>query len=173
MVTGFGAAVLVSPRSAWGTRPKVAVTAWSALIVIEQAPVPVHAPDQPVKTDPGAAVAVRLTTIPRAKLAVQVAPQSIPTRLLLTVPVPAPTRVTLSVNVAGGVTVQAKLALPLSVPSEAVTVTAYGLLAAAPAATVPEIRLVLGLMLSPAGKPVALKVSGLPLGSLAAIGNEM
>jgi hypothetical protein len=62
--------------------------------------VPLHtAPLQPVKMDPTLGVAVRVTTVPFTKLAAQVAPQSIPAGLLVTVPVPAPALVTVSANV--------------------------------------------------------------------------
>ena len=43
---------------------KVAVTDWAALIVTTQAPVPVHAPVQPVKVEPAAAAAVSVTDVP-------------------------------------------------------------------------------------------------------------
>ncbi len=43
---------------------KVAVTLWAELMVTLQAPVPLQAPLQPVKMDPGAAAAARLTTVP-------------------------------------------------------------------------------------------------------------
>ena len=43
---------------------KVAVTFCAELMVTLHAPVPVHAPLQPVKTDPAAGVASRLTTVP-------------------------------------------------------------------------------------------------------------
>src|SRR5512137_2142102 len=41
-------------------------------MVTLQAPVPVHEPDQPVKAEPGAGVAVRFTTWPFATLLTQV-----------------------------------------------------------------------------------------------------
>src|ERR1700683_4934336 len=52
-------------------------------------------------------------------------------------------------------------------PSPAVTVTVYGLDEAAPAASVPEITPVALLMLSPVGRPLALKVMVSPLGPVA------
>ena len=55
-----------------------------------QAAVPVQAPDQPVKVEPEAGVAVRVTEVPLPKLAVQVEPQSMPAGLLVTVPAPVP-----------------------------------------------------------------------------------
>ena len=45
-------------------RVKVAVTDCAALIVTVQAPVPVHAPLQPLKIDPDAALARRVTGVP-------------------------------------------------------------------------------------------------------------
>jgi hypothetical protein len=44
----------------------IAVTDFAAFIVTTQAPVPVHAPCQPVKTAPRRAAAVSVTTVPRA-----------------------------------------------------------------------------------------------------------
>src|SRR5262249_55245232 len=67
----------------------------------------------------------------------------------------------------GAATVQVKLSLALCPPSLAVTVTLYGVVEAAPPAMVPEIRPVVGLMLSPPGKPVELNVTTHPKGSQA------
>ncbi|PYN71259.1 MAG: hypothetical protein DMD93_00660, partial [Candidatus Rokuibacteriota bacterium] len=70
---------------------KVAVTAVSAVSVSVQGAVPVQAPPlQPVKTDPADGVAASVTTVPLTKLAAQVAPQSTPVGVLVTVPAPAP-----------------------------------------------------------------------------------
>jgi CheY-like chemotaxis protein len=68
----------------------------SARKVTEQAPVPVHAPLQPAKLDPLPGLSVKVTTVPLAKFAVQVAPQLMPAGLLVTVPVPVPASVTVS-----------------------------------------------------------------------------
>ncbi len=46
---------------------KVAVTFCAALMVTVHAPVPEHAPLQPVKEEPEAAVAVRVTNVPLSK----------------------------------------------------------------------------------------------------------
>jgi hypothetical protein len=54
---------------------KTDITAWEAVMVTVQEPVPEHAPLQPTNMDLAAGVAVRLTTVPPAKLAEQVVPQ--------------------------------------------------------------------------------------------------
>ena len=59
-------------------------------------PVPVQAPDHPANVELGSAVAVRVTWLPLAKLAVQVVPQLTPEGLLVTVPVPVPESCTVS-----------------------------------------------------------------------------
>jgi hypothetical protein len=55
--------------------------------------VPVQAPVQLVKVVPAVGVAVKVTTVLGAKLAVQVVPQLIPVGLLVIVPIPVPTLV--------------------------------------------------------------------------------
>jgi len=65
---------------------------WQVLAVPEQAPL------HPVKADPTAAMAVRVTTVPGAKLAVHDVPQSIPSGLLVTLPLPDPAFVTVRVG---------------------------------------------------------------------------
>jgi hypothetical protein len=67
---------------------KVAVTVLAADIATEQAPVPVHAPDQPEKVNPAAGVAVRATVTVLAYVAEQVVPQEIPAGTEVTVPEP-------------------------------------------------------------------------------------
>src|SRR5207247_10485427 len=54
---------------------------------------------QPVKVEPAAGVAVNVTEVPLAKLAVHVAPQLIPAGALVTVPLPVPAGVTVRVKV--------------------------------------------------------------------------
>jgi hypothetical protein len=76
----------------FGRGLKVAVTVCSLMPVFTwQVPVPVQPPpDQPLKRDPAAGVAVSLSEVPASNEAVQVAPQSIPARELDTVPEPLP-----------------------------------------------------------------------------------
>jgi hypothetical protein len=57
-------------------------------MVTTQAPVPLQAPPQPVKTKPDAGVGVRVTCVPLLKLALQVAPQLMPAGELVTAPLP-------------------------------------------------------------------------------------
>ncbi|PYM76868.1 MAG: hypothetical protein DME03_07795 [Candidatus Rokuibacteriota bacterium] len=78
-----------------GGGEKVALTVVAVVSVSAQAPEPVHPPpNQPMKTQPAAGVAVSDTDVPEAKLAAQLDPQSMPPGVLVTVPVPA--RVTVS-----------------------------------------------------------------------------
>ena len=82
-----------------GNSVNVAVTELAALTVTTQVPVPVQLPPvQPVKVEPVAGVAVRVTAVPLVKACEQVAPQAMPAGALLTVPVPVPDLVTLSVK---------------------------------------------------------------------------
>jgi hypothetical protein len=70
--------------------------------------VPLHPlPLQPPNVDPADAVAVNVTVVPLMKVEPQVAPQSIPAGLLVTVPSPTPALVTVRVNELGA----AKLAV--------------------------------------------------------------
>ena len=63
------------------------------------APVPVQPPPlQPLNVEPVAGVAVKVTAVPLAKAAEQVAPQEMPVGALVTVPVPVPALVTPSVK---------------------------------------------------------------------------
>lgn len=78
----------------------VAVTELELFSATVHAPVPEHAPAQPVKVDPLPGAAVRVTDVPVVKLALQVAPQLMPAGELLTVPVPVPALLTVSVCVA-------------------------------------------------------------------------
>src|SRR5205807_7739400 len=60
-------------------------------IVTVQLPMPLHAPPQPERLQPTAEVAVRVTWVPALKLALQVEPQSIHARELVTLPPGLPT----------------------------------------------------------------------------------
>jgi hypothetical protein len=79
-----------TPRVAEVT--KVAETFFAASIVTTQLPVPVHAPDQPVKAEPAEGAAESVTAVPDSKLAEQVAPQLIAPdgTVEVTVPLPVP-----------------------------------------------------------------------------------
>lgn len=65
---------------------KVAVTDSDALKVTEHVPVPEHAPLQPVKTDPAATFAVKVTMVPSANPNTHLLGQLIPAGLLVTDP---------------------------------------------------------------------------------------
>lgn len=67
-----------------------------AVGVTSHVSVPVHAPDQPENADPVLAVAVSVTGVPLAKLALHVDPQLMPEGLLVTVPVPVPAACTVT-----------------------------------------------------------------------------
>jgi len=76
-----------------------AVTEVAAFIVTAQVPVPVQPPPlQPVKVEPAAGAAVKVTTVPIVKEFEHVAPHEIPVGLLVTVPLPAPALDTVSVE---------------------------------------------------------------------------
>lgn len=79
----------------------VAVTERAAVMATTQAPVPVHAPDQPAKLAPLAATAVRVTEVPDAKFALQLNPQLIPVGDDVTVPLAVPFLETLNVKFVG------------------------------------------------------------------------
>ena len=69
----------------------LAVTVWLLFTVTVQVPKPEQGPDQPLNTEEPSGVAVRVTTVPGAKPAVeQVDPQSIPGGLETTAPPPWP-----------------------------------------------------------------------------------
>jgi len=71
------------------------------LIVTVHVLVPEQSPDQPVKEEPEEEAAVSVTRVPSAKLALQVAPQLMPAKSEVTVPVPAPAFETVSSHVGG------------------------------------------------------------------------
>src|SRR5437867_1143788 len=69
-------------------------------MVTVHAPVPEQPPPlQPVNVEPVAGVAVSVTLVPLSKEAEQVAPQSIPAGLEVTVPLPVPAPLTVRVTV--------------------------------------------------------------------------
>src|SRR2546425_12401907 len=95
---------------------KVAVTVVFALSVTMQAPVPVPPPPlHPAKTDPAAAVAVRVTAVPLLKIAEHVEPQLIPPGLLVTVPFSAPALFVVRVKVVSKVAVTVVFAVMVTV----------------------------------------------------------
>ncbi|PUE47816.1 hypothetical protein B9Z49_09925 [Limnohabitans sp. 2KL-51] len=73
---------------------KLAVTALPPFMATVQLPDPWHAPDQPTKILPVAAVARSVTDAPLLKLAVQVPGQLMPLGLLVMVPDPPPAELT-------------------------------------------------------------------------------
>jgi len=83
--------------SAKDGKVKVAVTVCAALIVtLHVAVVPVQLPLQPVKVEPAAGAAVKVTMVALLNDPEQVVPQLIPVGELVTVPLPLPDLVTLS-----------------------------------------------------------------------------
>jgi hypothetical protein len=71
-----------------GVDPKAAPTLAACAKVTLHGPVPLHAPLQPVKLAPGAAVAVRLTVEPTVNDAEQALPQLMPAGVEFTAPGP-------------------------------------------------------------------------------------
>ena len=90
----------------------VAVTARAAVIDTVQAPVPVHAPDQPANVEPEAAAGVSVTDAPLVKLALHVEPQLMPAGDEVTVPVPVPAFVTARLNDVTGPATNGEIRLP-------------------------------------------------------------
>src|SRR5262245_32365614 len=83
----------VREKSGGGPALNVAAT-FSLEVMVKLQFVPEQAPLQPENVDPEAGEAVKTTTVPTAKFAVQELPQSIPEGLLETVPFPLPASVT-------------------------------------------------------------------------------
>ncbi len=84
------APVLFTVRTKVGT-VKLAVTVLAAFIVTTQVPVPLQLPPvQPIKVEPVAADAVRVTWVLKLYENKHVAPQLMPVGTLVTVPVPVP-----------------------------------------------------------------------------------
>ena len=74
----------------------VAPTVAAAFMVTLQVEVPLQAPVQPAKVELAAGVAVSVTAVPAAKLAMHVVPQLMPAGVLAMLPVPVPEGVTVS-----------------------------------------------------------------------------
>src|SRR5207244_4111949 len=128
------------------------VTVVAAESVSTQAPVPEHPPPlQPLKVEPAAGVAVSVTAVPLAKLAVHVAPQVIPTGELVTVPLPVPALLTVSAKLG-----RPKVAVTV-VAAETVTVQA----------PVPEQPPPLQPVKVEPAAALAVSVTPVPLGKLA------
>ena len=95
----------ISPRNGTVTRGygalNRAMTSPNKLFVgTTQAPVPLQAPLQPLKVEPGSGVSVSVTLVVEVlNFAVQVGPQLIPAGELETLPWPVPIRTTVRVNV--------------------------------------------------------------------------
>lgn len=80
-----------TPSVTGGIGVKVAVTDWGPVIVTRQGPLAaVHAPLQPLKSEPGLGVAVSVTVVSCVKKPLQEVPQVIPAGALVTVPAPGP-----------------------------------------------------------------------------------
>jgi len=105
---------LVTLSCTVGIVVKLAVADFTALMATVQViALPAHAPDQPAKVEPDDGAAVSVTLLFWLKLALQVAPQSIPADVLVTIPVPLPDLITVSSTY--GIT--AKLAVTALAPS--------------------------------------------------------
>jgi hypothetical protein len=74
----------------------VAVAVLSVVIDSEHAPLPAHAPLQPLKIEFGVGFAVSVTAVPYRNPTLQVAPQPMPAGELVTVPRPLPFFMTVS-----------------------------------------------------------------------------
>lgn len=97
---------------------KVAVTLVSADSVTAQVPVPLQPPpDHPVNVEPGDAVAER-STVPGLKLPEQVAPQSIPAGVDVTVPDPVPDFETVSTGLDAELNVAVTVVAPVMVTTQ-------------------------------------------------------
>ena len=84
-----------------GLRANDAVADRSFFMVTVQAPLPEHAPVQPLKVDPFAGSAVSLTVVPWGYALEQVLPHLTPAGLEVMLPFPVPVLVTLSVSGVG------------------------------------------------------------------------
>jgi hypothetical protein len=124
----------------------VALTTVVADTATWQAPVPPHAPVQPVNVEPVAAVAVRVMAVPLAIGSEQSLPQAMPGPV--TVPVPVPAFTTVSVEVlASWVVVVCGALVAFEVVLVAVPVSVAGCVAAARAVS-DELLLALAVALT-------------------------
>ena len=98
---------------------KLAATVAAALMVTLQAPVPVHAPLQPLKVESVPGVAVNATIVPVVNEAAHVEPQAMPAGVLVTAPVPVPNLVTVRAKEDGRANVAATEVAALSVMVQA------------------------------------------------------
>ena len=71
------------------------------MVTVQVSALPLHAPSQRAKRLPGAGVAVSVTTVSGANVAVQVMPQSMPAGLLVITPSPMPSLVTVRMGASG------------------------------------------------------------------------
>ena len=84
-------------------------------MIVQVVAVDVVHPCQPTKRDPSAGLAVSVTCVPTAKVELQLAPQLMPTGLLVTMPLPAPTKATESAAGASKRAVTVRLAPSVTV----------------------------------------------------------
>jgi hypothetical protein len=133
--------------SAWLLTVNVAVaeSAWSTLTV-QVVAAPVHAPDQPVKSEVASAAAVRVTLVPAVNAVAHVEPQLIPAGEDVTVPEPEPARTTVTgklafwnvaVTLAAASIVTRHVPVPLHAPDQPVNADSASAVASS-ATTVPE-----------------------------------
>src|SRR2546422_6784133 len=81
----------VMPLTPGSVTANIALTVVAALSVTEQVPVPEQPPPlQPVKVEPAAGAAVKVTAVPLADAAAHVAPQEMPAGPPVSGPVPGP-----------------------------------------------------------------------------------
>jgi hypothetical protein len=131
----------------------VAVTVVAAVIVTLHVPVPSQGAPQPVKVEPVAGVAVKVTAVPLANVAEQAAPQLMPAGALVTVPVPVPAFATVRVKLFALAAKLATTVVAAAIVSVQVAVPSHG-----PAPQPVKVEPVAG---------AAVKVIAVPLAKLA------
>jgi hypothetical protein len=92
-------------------------------MVTLQVPVPVQAPDQPVKIEPGSAAAVSVTVVPAIYVAEQMDPQVIPAEDEVIEPAPVPVLVVVRTYCGNGTDLLTSLEKVLSMPDALYAVT--------------------------------------------------